>query len=88
MRIALPIALSSTLAACVHTTAHLAYVPLEEAAWFKMPYELPEAGKKALTGTMAQPSNWPWRTSCHGTGKPVAAQAHKTYAWGSGNPMT
>jgi hypothetical protein len=45
--------LCGALAACSHAPAHLAYVPPEEAAWFKMPYELPEAGKKTLSGTMA-----------------------------------
>lgn len=29
------------------------YVPPEEAAWFKLPYELPEEGRETLPGTMA-----------------------------------
>jgi hypothetical protein len=53
MRIALPIILSSILAACAHTHPPAAKVPPEEAAWFKFPYELPEAGKKAVSGAMA-----------------------------------
>jgi hypothetical protein len=53
MRIALPIILSNMLAACVHTHPLAAHVPPEEAAWFKFPYELPEAGKKAVPGAIA-----------------------------------
>jgi hypothetical protein len=53
MRIALPIILSNVLAACAHTHPLAAHVPPEEAAWFKFPYELPEAGKKTVSGTMA-----------------------------------
>jgi hypothetical protein len=53
MRIAVTTILSSILAACVHTHTPAAYVPPEEAAWFKFPYELPEAGKKTVPGVMA-----------------------------------
>lgn len=45
--------LCGALAACSHAPTHLPYVPPEEAAWFKFPYELPEAGKKTVPGAMA-----------------------------------
>jgi hypothetical protein len=42
-----------TLSAC--STAHrpVVHVPPEEAAWFKLPYELPKEGQQTLSGTMA-----------------------------------
>jgi hypothetical protein len=45
--------LCGLLAACSHVTAHPAHVPPEEAAWFKFPDELPDAGKKTIPGVMA-----------------------------------
>jgi len=45
--------LYGALSACSHVPAPPAYVPPEEAAWFKFPYELPEAGKKTVPGAMA-----------------------------------
>ncbi|KFE60768.1 hypothetical protein [Hyalangium minutum] len=52
MRLSLPILLGSALVACVHAPRS-AYVPPEEAAWFKFPEELPATGQKTLSGTLA-----------------------------------
>ena len=53
MRSTLPIIMGLALAACTHTSASIAYVPPEEAAWFKFPYELPDSGKQTVPGVMA-----------------------------------
>lgn len=45
--------LHGALAACSHVPAPPPHVPPEEAAWFKFPYELPDAGKKTLPGAIA-----------------------------------
>jgi len=54
MKRALLLLFCLVLPACVamHRPA-VAYVPPEEAAWFKLPYELPEEGKETLPGAMA-----------------------------------
>lgn len=53
MRLKLPIILGSVLMACAHANPPVAYVPPEEAAWFKFPYELPDAGRQTISGPMA-----------------------------------
>jgi hypothetical protein len=53
MRSTLPMMLGFALAACTHTNASISYVPPEEAAWFKFPYELPDTGKQTVPGVMA-----------------------------------
>jgi hypothetical protein len=53
MRIHLPILLGSLFVACVHARPFPAYVPPEEAAWFKFPHALPEAGQQTIPGSMA-----------------------------------
>jgi hypothetical protein len=45
--------LHGALTACSHVSVPPSHVPPEEAAWFKFPYELPEAGKKTVPGAMA-----------------------------------
>jgi hypothetical protein len=52
MRSHLPIILGGILTACVQAPL-VAYVPPEEAAWFKFPDEVPEAGQQAIPGVMA-----------------------------------
>jgi hypothetical protein len=54
MRNPLPIILSLVLVGCAHySNPSATYVPPEEAAWFKFPYELPETGKQTVPGVMA-----------------------------------
>ena len=53
MRSTLPIIIGLAVTACTHTTPSIAYVPPDEAAWFKFPYELPDKGKQTVPGFMA-----------------------------------
>jgi hypothetical protein len=53
MRRHLPIILGIALAACAHLDPSATYVPPEEAAWFKFPYEFPDTGKQTVPGVMA-----------------------------------
>ncbi|WP_224361664.1 hypothetical protein [Hyalangium versicolor] len=52
MRSTLPMFIGLVLTACTHTNSSL-YVPPEEAAWFKFPYELPDTGNQTVPGAMA-----------------------------------
>lgn len=45
--------LYGALTSCSHVPAPPARVPPEDAAWFKFPYELPDAGRKTVSGAMA-----------------------------------
>jgi hypothetical protein len=40
-------------AACVRTRGPVSYVPPKEAAWFKLPYALPDQGREELSGETA-----------------------------------
>ncbi|MCY1030546.1 hypothetical protein OV207_03685 [Corallococcus sp. BB11-1] len=42
-----------SLVACAPRSEQIRFVPNEEAAWFKFPYALPEAGAQALPGATA-----------------------------------
>jgi hypothetical protein len=39
-------------AACIRAPGPVTYVPPKEAAWFKLPHELPEQGREELSGEM------------------------------------
>lgn len=42
-----------TSSACTHMHPPVDYVPPEEAAWFRLPYDLPQEGQEIFSGDMA-----------------------------------
>ncbi len=82
-----PLLFCLLLSACVTTHRPIVHVPPEEAAWFKIPDELPEEGRQSISGTMsaaiqlAMDDFLPWDANPHRGATPREVCLHQRQSY-------